>query len=152
MYAKLIYSLVAILIVLPASAQETDLVWQQLQGRAIAVPEQILVDHEQLRNVDTSAAITATKQRGSMYVEIRDGQITDANEFIPASIVVKYRSRVIAAATGYRLGSALTENGIVIESWAGTDNCAFTRWRLEFRGERLEVIATEKFRAPHCAN
>lgn len=137
-----------------AAAQETDINWQHRATAVLELPDQIIVDHTQLRAFAPSAEPTATKLRGSMAVAIHAGAYPDATtgENRPASITVRYRNRLVAAATGYRLGSAITDNGIVIESWSGSDDCAFIRWRLEFAGERMVIANTERFRSPNCRN
>lgn len=135
-----------------AVAQQTDIDWQRASAPGGNVPELVFVDHEELRAFKPTGRLVGTKERGPLVVEVREASHHATDGAQPASIVVRYRNRLVAAASGYRLGSVLIGNGVVIESWAGTDDCAFSRWRLEFAGERMQVIAHERFRSPNCSN
>ena len=68
----------------------------------------------------------------------------------PASIVVRLRNRLIAAALGYRLGGDIIHNGVVIEAWDGRDRCQYTQWRLRFAGERLELDEERLLQLQDC--
>ena len=126
----------------------------KVDDEVINITSNVFVEYDQLRNFVATGELIDTKNRGPLSVEIRNGVYANSEPvtYQPASIVIRLRNRLVAAATGYRLGSALSENGIIIDSWDGSKTCVFTRWELEFAGERMVITKQNKFRAPKCEN
>ena len=128
---------------LAACANAQELQWSQAPETPRPTPATLLLEHEQLRDYEPTGRLVETLVHGPLSLEVREviAATKDGKPVIaePASITVRYRNRLEAAATGYRLGGDFTYNGVLIESWNGSSACIFNRWRLEFAGERLRL-------------
>ena len=137
----------------PGQAQSIE--WTPVPNLAVQVPTQLILQQEKLRGFVPSGRPLRTQTYGPLVLEVREVvPVRDANGNIqvtePATVTVHYRNRLVAAASGYRLGGDFTYNGVLIESWDGSTDCLFTRWRLEFAGERLRLAATETVPIDNC--
>ena len=117
----------------------------------IRIAGALLLDYEQLR--DFAPRSTAQRTRyGPLSIEIRKVTLNAATYAVtePGSVLVRYRNRLVAAATGYRLGAFPTSNGVTIEHWDGGGTCSYTRWQLKFAGERLVLHDSSTVRSRDC--
>ncbi len=119
---------------------------------AIQMDGALMLDHEQLRAFRVARAPDQVTTYGALAIEIRKAVMHADTGLVSTagSVAVKYRNRLIAAATGYRLGAFPTNNGVVIEHWDGNATCVFTRWQLKFAGERLVLDDDATLRDQNC--
>lgn len=73
--------------------------------------------------------------RAGIYLSGADGRETLLDQ--PASVQIRFKNRLLAAAKGYRLGADFAQFDVYIENWNGMSGCAVRRWTLMFVGERL---------------
>lgn len=130
---------------LPAAAQQTE--WTPEPAGRGAADVVLLLEHEQLRGYAPRGAVIRRERLGPLVLEIRAGAPADA---APASLAVRLRNRLLAAAQGRRIGGDIIHNGVLIEAWDGRDRCEYTQWRLRFAGERLELDEAKRLRQRGC--
>ena len=130
-----------------AAAQDTD--WTEPPAGGEPVEPELVLTHEGLRGFPVAGEPDDTKRLGALVVEVRAAS-GGGGEARPATVVVRYRNRLVAAATGYRLGADLTHNGVLVEGWGGGDGCDYTSWRLRFAGERMELADERRLAVAGC--
>lgn len=137
---------------LAAGARAQQLSWPQAPITGEPVAPALLLDHEKLRAYRPSGRLVATKRHGPLTLEVREAVAASGKDApaAVASITVRLRNRLVAAATGYRLGGDFTYNGVQLEGWDGSGACTFLRWRLEFAGERLKLVEQQRLAQPAC--
>ncbi|MBF2735751.1 MAG: hypothetical protein ISN26_06750 [Betaproteobacteria bacterium AqS2] len=129
---------------LPAAAQQTEWSPEPLGGEAADVV--LLLEHEQLRAYAPRGPVIRRERLGPLVLEIRAG----AADAAPASLAVRMRNRLVAAAQGRRIGGDIIHNGVLIEAWDGRDRCEYVQWRLRFVGERLALDEAKRLRQRGC--
>ena len=144
-----------LLIVGVSLAQET--IWSPAPPVNVTIPTKILLDYDDLRNFEPTGRLIETNEMGSLKIEVREiitslNNVGEINITEPASIMIRYRNRLVAAASGYRLGGELTNNGIIIEVWDGINKCQFSKVVLNFAGERLKVTENNTIQVPKCTS
>ena len=146
-------AMVTTVVLMPSQAQTTE--WTAGPITNLHVPAELILQHERLRNLTAIGNPAAVKVYGNLRMAFRE-VLTDRQDeksvAAPASVQITYRNRLVAAATGYRLGGDFTHNGVFIESWDGGNSCDYTRWKLEFRGERMQLTETKRFPTKSCGN
>lgn len=132
-----------------APAQETE--WTGGGGVVATVPVELIVQHERLRDFAQAGEPVLVKRYGPLRMAFHEVGRAEGGSAVPASVLITYRNRLVAAARGYMIGGDFTHNGVLIESWDGGRACEYMRWRLEFSGERLDVTEARSLPVGDCA-
>lgn len=116
----------------------------------------LTLNREDLQRFVTTGTRTSKLQIGlSLTVESHAGTYYSTEAFpdtsldIPASVVIKFRDKVVAGAKGLQFRTTLSANRIMIEHWDLTIDCSLARWYLEFKLEPnrtdvdLQVVGSE---------
>lgn len=105
----------------------------------------LTIDPDDLRRFVATGKLINTLKYGPAVIETRvgtflstDGDPDDSVD-TPASVVIRFRNRLMAGAKGYRLGAQVIKNGVKIVHWNGKLGCSVKSWKLVFVGERLKV-------------
>ncbi len=132
----------------PEHADPLGLDWLSAQrGRFRFADGLITVNPDELQRFRVTGRVPNFLRFGPVVVEVRSGTFLstsdDPDDSIdtPASVLVTFKGRRMAAAKGYRLGADVVKNGVEISHWNGEEGCSVKTWRLQFIGERMAIDA-----------